>query len=157
MGPDLIWIVLSAAIAVILVLTIWTVRLSVKLNRIKLDFAKMLGSSGMPDLQRTLINVHEQLAELQDQGHVQIERLNDLLQKFKLMKARVGMYRYNAFGEGSSDLSFSIAVVDEFKSGFVLSGIHNREQTYIYAKPLDKGQSQYLLTPEEKEAIHRTE
>jgi hypothetical protein len=63
---------------------------------------------------------------------------------------------HNAFAESGNDLSFSIALVDDEQDGLVLSGIHNRDETYVFAKPLEKGQSKYTLSPEEKEAIHRS-
>jgi hypothetical protein len=74
----------------------------------------------------------------------------------KKMKSKVGIHRYNAFSDTGSDLSFSVAILDEYQDGVLLTGIHNREQTYIYAKPIQRGQSQYTLSPEEKEAIIQT-
>jgi hypothetical protein len=72
------------------------------------------------------------------------------------MKSRLGVQRYNAFSqEGGSDLSFSIVILDEEQDGVVLTGIHGREQTFIYAKPVEKGQSSYSLSPEEKVLIDR--
>lgn len=69
------------------------------------------------------------------------------------MKSKVAMKRYNAFGERGNDLSFSLAILDDNHSGIVLSSLHNRENSYIYAKPLEKGESPYPLSPEEKEVI----
>lgn len=68
------------------------------------------------------------------------------------MKSKVAMKRYNAFGERGNDLSFSLAILDDNHSGIVLSSLHNRENSYIYL-PLEKGESQYPLSPEEKEVI----
>ena len=50
-------------------------------------------------------------------------------------------------------MSFSLAILSEEEEGIVLTGLHNRESSYVYAKPLKDGQSKYPLSPEEKEAV----
>jgi uncharacterized protein YlxW (UPF0749 family) len=57
--------------------------------------------------------------------------------------------RYNAFHETGNDLSFSVALVDEAQSGVVLSSIYGREESRVYAKPVEQGESKYPLTDEE--------
>ena len=47
-------------------------------------------------------------------------------------------------------MSFSLAILSEQEEGIVLTGLHNRESSYVYAKPLKDGQSKYPLSPEEK-------
>ncbi|MNC64127.1 hypothetical protein D3C75_1143020 [compost metagenome] len=71
----------------------------------------------------------------------------------RTMKSNVSIKRYNAFSQQGSDLSFSMAILDDEQDGVVLTGIHSREESYLYAKPVDKGQSSYTLSPEEKEVI----
>lgn len=73
--------------------------------------------------------------------------------KMRGMKSKVAMKRYNAFGERGNDLSFSLAILDDNHSGIVLSSLHNRENSYIYAKPIEQGETPYALSPEEKEVI----
>ena len=62
--------------------------------------------------------------------------------------------RYNAFNESGSDLSFSIAIVDDQLDGLVFTSIHGREETYCYGKPIVKGESKYPLSPEEIQVIN---
>ena len=69
-------------------------------------------------------------------------------------KGNIGIHRYNAFAERGSDLSFSLAIINDEKDGMVMSGIHGRDNTFVYAKPVKEGQSAYTLTPEEIEAIN---
>lgn len=63
------------------------------------------------------------------------------------------LVRYNAFEKTGSDLSFSLALLDDSANGFVLTGIFGREDTRVYAKPILKGQSRYSLSEEEIQAI----
>lgn len=66
---------------------------------------------------------------------------------------RFHLLRYNAFEKTGSDLSFSLALLDDSADGLVLTGIFGREDTRVYAKPVLKGQSRYTLSEEEIEAI----
>ncbi|MBX5475926.1 MAG: DUF4446 family protein [Clostridia bacterium] len=61
--------------------------------------------------------------------------------------------RFNAFPGMGSDLSYAVALLDDERNGVVLSAIQGREETRVYAKPVQHGQSTYLLTPEEERAI----
>ena len=68
---------------------------------------------------------------------------------------KIGIVRYNAFKDTGSDLSFTLALLDEKNNGVVLNGIYSREMSNIYAKPVKEGKSQYTLSEEEQEAIKR--
>jgi hypothetical protein len=65
----------------------------------------------------------------------------------------LGVVRYNPFHDTGGDQSFAIALVDGHGNGVVLSSLHARDATRVYAKPLQKWESTYPLTEEEKQAI----
>jgi enoyl-CoA hydratase/carnithine racemase len=65
----------------------------------------------------------------------------------------LGMVRFNPFQDTGGDQSFAIALVDSHGNGVVLSSLHGRGATRVYAKPLQTWESTYSLTDEEKEAI----
>ena len=68
---------------------------------------------------------------------------------------KVGMVRYNAFKDTGSDLSFTLALLDEHNDGVVLNGIYSREMSNIYAKPVKNGTSTYTMSDEEKQAVQK--
>jgi len=76
--------------------------------------------------------------------------LNSCIQK-------IGLVRYNAFKDVGSDLSFAIALLDNFNNGVVLNGLYGSESSNIYAKPIKNGESSYTLSNEEKYAIEIAE
>ena len=69
---------------------------------------------------------------------------------------KVGIVRYSAFQDTGSDLSFSLALLDEKNNGVVFNGIYSREMSNIYAKPVENGNSKYTLSNEEVEAIKKS-
>ena len=65
----------------------------------------------------------------------------------------VGLLRYNPFSHTGGDQSFVLALADHDGNGAVVNGLHAREGTRIYAKPLVGWESIYTLTEDEREAI----
>lgn len=80
------------------------------------------------------------------------DRIKNCIQKVTIM-------RYKAFENVGSDLSFSVAILDDNNDGVLLTGIYAREESTTYAKPIDKGISRYDLSEEEiivlNEAINK--
>lgn len=71
----------------------------------------------------------------------------------------VGVVRFNAFaGNGAGgNQSFSAAFLDEELSGVVLSTLYSRNHVGVYAKPVEKGNSTFELTTEERDAIAKAQ
>jgi len=67
----------------------------------------------------------------------------------------VGIVRFDAFEDLGGMLSFAVAMLDREGSGVVLSSINGRNETRIYAKPVEHGGSRINLSGEEEEAIRR--
>jgi hypothetical protein len=64
--------------------------------------------------------------------------------------------RFNPFKEVGGNQSFSVALLDGKHSGVVLSSLHTREGTRVYAKPIVSGEADgFPFTEEEKTAIEQ--
>jgi hypothetical protein len=88
----------------------------------------------------------ERLAALEEQvGQVR----GDLAQALR----HVAVVRYDAFGDMGGRMSFSAAVVDDTGDGMVISSIHARGESRTYAKGIVGGDSEVVLTPEERQAL----
>ncbi|CAG7643334.1 hypothetical protein PAESOLCIP111_04465 [Paenibacillus solanacearum] len=134
----------------ILLITLW-----VKLNNLRRNYKKMINGEVNADVEQLLIRLQEKGNDQEDQTKKIEHTLQQVQERMRGMKSNIEIVRYNAFAESGSDLSFSVAILDDTQSGIVFSGIHNRDQMYVYAKPVERGQSTYALSPEEKEAITR--
>lgn len=67
--------------------------------------------------------------------------------------AHRALVRYDAYNELSGRQSMSIALLDDERSGIVLSCIHHRDQARVYAKQIHDGRAELELSPEEAEAV----
>jgi len=68
---------------------------------------------------------------------------------------RVGLVRYNPFEETGGNQSFALALLDAKGDGWVLSSLHARTGTRIYAKTITAGRSDANLSEEETAAIRQ--
>jgi len=73
--------------------------------------------------------------------------------KFSIQK--IGMIRYNPFTNTGGNQSFSIALLDGNNNGLIITSLYGREENRLYGKPIRNGQSEYLLSKEEREAIEQ--
>lgn len=64
-----------------------------------------------------------------------------------------GLIRYDAYDELSGHQSTTIALLDETRSGLVLSSIHHRDSARLYVRRLDRGVPDVPLSPEEEQAV----
>lgn len=143
-------------LAVSVLLLIMIVGLWVKMRKLRKSLANMTAGAVGESLEQVLTDIQTSIRRLKENQDRHEERLNRLEERLAVMKGRVAIHRYNAFGGnggGGSDLSFSLAIVDDAQNGAVLTAIHGRDETFVYGKPVQGGESNYKLTPEEREAL----
>jgi hypothetical protein len=66
---------------------------------------------------------------------------------------RVGLVRYNPFEETGGNQSFALALLDAAGDGWVLSSLHARSGTRVYAKTIKGGRADAGLSEEETAAL----
>lgn len=66
---------------------------------------------------------------------------------------RVGLVRFNPFEDTGGNQSFSLALLDAGGDGWVLSSLHARTGTRVYAKAIRGGRADAELSVEESAAI----
>jgi len=68
---------------------------------------------------------------------------------------RVGVVRFNPFPDAGGDQSFAVALLDAEGTGLVVSSLHGRAETRVFAKAVSGGHSKHSLSTEEQDAIDR--
>ena len=66
---------------------------------------------------------------------------------------RLGLVRYNPFEETGGNQSFALALLDAAGNGWVLSSLHARSGTRVYAKAITAGRADAGLSDEETAAL----
>jgi len=139
-------LIISISGAIILVFCLWLLTLELRLRK----FFK--GEDGK-NLEKALSDLIKKSDKLERRMEISEGRIEHIEQKLKNCLRKTKVVRFNPFKDAGGNQSFSMAWLDEEKNGIVLSSLYGREINRIYAKPIEKGKSQYQLSEEEKEAI----
>ena len=75
--------------------------------------------------------------------------------KKKKAVAKIGIVRFNPFGEMGGNQSFSVALLNSEDSGIVITSHYGKDIQRLYAKPITNGKPEYSLSAEEQEAIKK--
>lgn len=153
--PYALDITLGTAIIAIICIILAIIALTSAGNlRRRLSAWKEISSSS--DLEQVFAETKHGVRELEhelESTRAHIAHLEELLQR---KVSTPVMQRYNAFAEVGSDLSFSVALVDDAGDGVVLTSIYGREDSVTYGKPVVAGDSSYQLTEEEQMVISQS-
>ena len=77
--------------------------------------------------------------------------------KTNLPSIKMGLTRYNPFEDLGGDQSFILCLLDQHNSGVIITSLHNRDLTRVYAKPIKNGEGEnFSLSKDEKSAILKT-
>ena len=100
------------------------------------------------------------LKELAKQVRLLEERLKETTDDLASLKqvqeksiSKVGLLRFNPFGEIGGDQSFSVALLDNENSGVVITSHYGKDMQRVYAKTITKGKSEHALSKEEEKVI----
>lgn len=116
---------------------------------------RIFRSANSADIEK-LLKLHsktlEDFVRFEAQSTLYMKSLDERIKK-KMMSAET--LRFNPFqGEVTGgNQSFSSVFADEEGTGVVITSMHTRERTNVFAKPLKNWQSEYELTEEEKTSI----
>lgn len=70
---------------------------------------------------------------------------------------KINLLRFNPFGDLGGDQSFVLCLLDNTNSGVIITSLHTRESTRVYAKAIKHGQSDSsALSKEETQALIKT-
>lgn len=84
----------------------------------------------------------------------EVKSLEDFKKKSLTNVQKVFLKRYNPYKETGGDQSFSIALLDGRGDGVVLTSLHSRAGTRIFAKPVQKGKERdFQFSEEEREVV----
>lgn len=105
------------------------------------------------DLESVLINLSEKSYQINNGLAKLEERVAGNQVRGEMHLQNWALIRFKAFQNTGSDQSFALALLDAAGDGVVISSLFGRDESRVYCKPVERGQSIYPLTDEEKEAI----
>jgi len=137
-------------------LIIWLIVLTVLFYRFYASLKKLTEGVTKKDLKTVLEKILKDFDKQAKEVESLLKTADELKRNNLYNIQKVGLVRYNPFAETGGDQSFCLSLLDGNDTGLVISSLHSRDATRIYAKPVKKGKAAgYDLSAEEKQAIKR--
>lgn len=150
-------IVAIAAAALAVLALIACAALALTVRRLRHSQRLVLGERGQRDVVAHAQDMQDAFEALSGYVEDVAARLHGRLQEVETAQrhaiAHRSLVRYDAYNELSGQQSMSIALLDDARSGIVLSCIHHRDQARVYAKQVHGGRGELELSPEEADAV----
>lgn len=145
-------IILSLA-ALTTLLVAWNAYLHSSLGRLRKNAEVFFAGKKAADLEEIILGQIQKSKDLE----TAIQGLKDaderLQQSLAFAIQKMGVIRFNPFGEVGGNQSFAIAMLDNYNTGVIILSLYSRDGVRIYAKPIKDGKSEYQLSKEEEEAL----
>lgn len=146
------YILVAIAVLVIILFIMLMVTLK-SLNKLEGKYRKFMRGTDNKNLEALIVGYLDKIDEAKAETEQMKELYNNLNLKLKECIQKFSIIRYKAFDDVGSDLSFSIALLDQSNSGVIITGIYGRNESTTYAKPIDRGISRYDLSQEEEHVL----
>jgi hypothetical protein len=147
------YIILGLCCIVVLLLIIVIVLLR-SVSNVEKRYRRFMRGVNNKNLEELIISYLDKIDEVKKESERLAESYEGLDKRLKKSIQKTSVIRYRAFDDVGSDLSFSIALLDDNDNGVILTGIYGRNESTTYAKPIDKGISRYDLSEEEQEVLN---
>lgn len=110
--------------------------------------------------ERDIRKKFEEITAFVDQFNEEVEGIKVSLKKLEKQSAlftqKVHLLRFNPYNDTGGDQSFSIAFLDREGNGIVVTSLHTRSGTRVYAKPVILGRpGKYQFSKEEEQTIKK--
>jgi len=144
-----------AALAAALVLggaAFWLAR---RQNALDAQQKAVLGQRRASDLVEYVLELEEHVGNLREAVTILTEEVEHYRHDLDASLSNIALVRFDAFPDTGGEQSASIALLDNYRSGIVISIIASRETARLYVKFLDHGLPDRRLAPEETSAVER--
>ncbi len=141
--------------AVVLVLLVAMMRLARRTSRIDARLGGLTRGEGGSSLEAVLYAHLDKVFTVSRELDELVGRMATLEGAQRRNFQRAGLIRYNPFEETGGNQSFALALLDGAGDGWVLSSLHARSGTRVYAKAVKAGRADTALSEEESAALQQ--
>ena len=153
LDPQSLSLAVGGLAVVVVALAAWLGVIQRSEARLRRRLKRILSDDGSTGLDEVLDGQAKRI----DQLASRVDALNALEHELEaasqLALQKVGIVRFNPFQDAGGDQSFAIALLDQGGSGLVVSSLHGRAETRVFAKQVTNGRSRHTLSDEEQDAI----
>ena len=145
-------VVLSVLVIIMIIVSVLAL---VEVVRLKQRYELFTGGKRKPEynMEAQFALFHKEAEKMEERYKKLTDVVRDIDKSLSKCVQKVGIVRYNPFDEVGGNLCYAVALLDTENNGVVLNGIHSRTGSFTYAKPIELGVSEYILSEEETKAL----
>lgn len=152
MYPD--WFVVVGLAAA--VVSIWLLGLTILVWRQDYFLKSLFPKSGERDIRKKFEEIVKTISEFKSDLADLDQRLRQVQTQGLAHIQRVELLRFNPFDDTGGDQSFTVALLDSEGSGIVVTSLHARSGTRVFAKDIVLGKgSKHKLSKEEESVVKK--
>jgi hypothetical protein len=145
----------TVAIIISILSLLWAGILTYLFIRQQTFFKQFTQGIAKKDLKTILQNIANSLKTVGNELNRLDSQVNTIIKDDQTHFQKIGFVRYNPFSDTGGDQSFCLCLLDQKDDGILISSLHSREQTRIYAKVINKGKSKGSeFSKEEAQAVN---
>lgn len=148
--PGVPIIILFILVIILLVLLIF---LLVRYNQLNVSYQMFMKGRKAESLEEEIGALFNDIGTLKATSDKNRKDIKKIIENLRETYQRVGIVKYDAFKEMGGKLSFSVALLNDNETGFIINSIHSSEGCYVYTKEIVNGECAISLGDEEKKAL----
>ena len=146
-------LIVGPLVLVVIALLVVVALLAQRVTRLRQRVENLtLGEEGQT-MQLAFDAHHRRVIRLAEEVEALDRRSTRLEDEGKRAFQRLGFVRFNPFEDTGGNQSFALALLDAEDDGVLISSLHARQMTRIYAKAIGRGVPEAAVSDEEAEAL----
>ena len=148
--PGILIIILLVLVIILFVMLIF---LLIRYNQLNVSYQMFMKGRKAESLEEEIGALFDDISTLKASTEKNRKDIKKMIENLHDCYQRVGIVKYDAFKEMGGKLSFSVALLNDNETGFIINSIHSSEGCYVYTKEIVNGECAISLGDEEKKAL----
>ncbi|MBN1423786.1 DUF4446 family protein [Candidatus Fermentibacteria bacterium] len=133
---------------------VWLLVLQVLFIVLWVKYRRLFRGENAHDLEDVIVAHGDKIEAIRKREIETKDALGRIRHHLERAISHVHVVRFNPFGAGVAEQSFSVALLDDTASGVVVSCLQSGDgSSRVYGKPIEQRNSTHRLSPEEEKAI----
>ena len=137
------------------ILFISMIKHRIKYRRLFKSYDNFMAGKTARNMEDIIILQRKDIRSLKTESRQNREAIRELNRLTRNCLQKIGVLKYDAFEGMGGKLSFALCILDYRDSGYILNSIHSRETTFSYIKIVENGQTDQILTEEERIVLEK--
>lgn len=146
--------ILVGMLVLILIMFIMLIVSIAKQSKLKKRYEAFMLGEDAKSMEEAISGLFQDIERLKDQTKTNRKEIKNIYKRLETTFQKVGIVKYDAFQQMGGKLSFSLALLDENNSGFIINSVHSTDGCYSYTKEIENGECSLSLGKEEEEALN---